>query len=178
MEIRALLPSDDRSRFRSGDADLDRFLRAYAGQNQFRRHLATTYVALESGRLLAYVTVAAGQIEVETLPVAERRGLPRYPLPILRLARLAVDEGVQGLGLGKEMLRFVFHLALRMMEGFGCVGVCVDARPASVRFYEQYGFVPIDLVIGGADLRPTPQPLFLAISRIQAATNPTRQRRP
>ena len=39
--------TDDRTRFRSGDADLDRFFQAYAGQNQFRHHIGTTYVAVE-----------------------------------------------------------------------------------------------------------------------------------
>ena len=51
MEIRALREEDDRAAFRSGDPDLDRFLHRYAGQNQFRHHVGTTYVAVE-GELL------------------------------------------------------------------------------------------------------------------------------
>jgi hypothetical protein len=47
--------------FRSGDVDLDRFLERYAGQNQFRHHVGTTYVAVETGRIIGYVTVAPGQ---------------------------------------------------------------------------------------------------------------------
>jgi len=96
MEIRALRRSDDRSVFRSGDPDLDRFLQKYAGQNQFRHHLGATYVAVEGDHIAGYATVAPGHIEVEDLPVARRRRLPRYPLPILRLARLAVDESFRG----------------------------------------------------------------------------------
>ena len=51
MEIRALRESDDRSAFQSGDPDLDRFLRKYAGQNQFRHHIGATYVAVERDRV-------------------------------------------------------------------------------------------------------------------------------
>lgn len=49
IEIRPLHPDDDRSSFSSGDIELDRFFRNYAGLNQFRLHLGTTYVALSTG---------------------------------------------------------------------------------------------------------------------------------
>ena len=60
MEIRRLRPDDDRSRFRSGEHDLDRFFRAYAGQNQFRHHFGVTYVAVDDGDVLGFLTVAPG----------------------------------------------------------------------------------------------------------------------
>lgn len=47
IEIRSLQINDDRKSFSSGDADLDRFFHKYAGQNQFRLHIGTTYVALD-----------------------------------------------------------------------------------------------------------------------------------
>src|SRR6266511_878312 len=100
MEIRVLRESDERARFRSGDADLDRFLVKYAGQNQFRHHIGTTYVAVEAGHILGYATVAAGNMEGDALPATARRTVPRYPLPVLRLARLAVDAAVQNRGVG------------------------------------------------------------------------------
>ncbi len=109
MEVRALQESDDRTQFRSGDEDLDRFLHKYAGQNQFRHHIGTTYVALEKGRIVGYATVAPGHLEVEDLPLARRAKFPRYPLPILRLARLVVDQSMRGRGLGKRLLRFILH---------------------------------------------------------------------
>jgi hypothetical protein len=72
MEIRALRKSDDRAGFRSGDADLDRFLHKYGGQNQFRYHIGATYVAFEESRIAGYVTVASGHLEVENFPSAQR----------------------------------------------------------------------------------------------------------
>lgn len=169
MEIRALRESDDRSRFRSGDSDLDRFFRRFAGQNQFRHYVGVTYVAVDAGAILGFATVAPGHIEVEDLPASARRKLPHYPLPVLRLARLAVDGTARGHGLGRQLLRFVLHLALQMADDYGCVGVVVDAKPDAVDFYTRYGFVSIDAVEGAADSRPAPIPMFLGIGPIRAA---------
>jgi GNAT superfamily N-acetyltransferase len=176
VEIRRLRASDDRSRFRSGDPELDRFLLSYAGQNQFRHHIGVTYVAVEEDDVLGYLTVAPGGIEIDDLPAALQRGLPRYPLPVLRLARLAVDSKVRGRGLGERLLRFALGLALTMTENYGCVGIAVDAKPGAETFYARYGFRAIDVVEGQSDARPRPTPMFLPASEILAAT-PRRPRR-
>lgn len=169
MEIRALREEDDRSSFRSGDPDLDRFLERFAGQNQFRHYVGVTYVAVEEGRILGFVTVAAGHIEIEDLPAATRRKQPRYPLPVLRLARLAVDRSARGQGLGRRLLRFALELALRMARDYGCIGVVVDAKPAAVDFYREHGFVSVDAVEGQSDARPAPIPMFLGIGTVREA---------
>src|SRR3990172_3884149 len=122
MQIRALRETDDRSRFRSGEPDLDRFFHKFAGQNQFRHYVGVTYVAVDDGRVLGFATVAPGHIEIDGLPAAARKKLPRYPLPVLRLARLAVDQSARGGGLGAHLLRFVFRLALRMANDYGWGG--------------------------------------------------------
>lgn len=169
LEIRALREADDRSSFRSGDADLDRFFHKFAGQNQFRHHLGVTYVALEAGNVLGFATVAAAHVEIDDLPLAARRTLPRYPLPVLRLARLAVDESGRGQGLGLQLLRFVLRLALQMADDYGCVGVVVDAKPDAETFYAKYGFIAVETVEGRSDARPAPTPMFLSIRAIGAA---------
>src|SRR6266571_5039401 len=104
MEIRALRPSDDRSAFLSGDEALDRFFHRYAGQNQFRNYLGVTYVAADGGVILGFATVAPRHIDIEDLPRRSRKTLPRYPLPVLGLARLAVDKSARSLGLGAQLL--------------------------------------------------------------------------
>lgn len=169
--IRALRLTDDRSTFRSGDVDLDRFFAKYAAQNQFKHHIGTTYVALDNaGVVVGYVTVAAASIEVESLPSTVTKRLPAYPLPVLRLARLAVAETAQGQGIGPALLKYVFGLALRLADDLGCVGVVVDAYTERVGFYAQYGFFEIDVVEGESSARPQPTPMFLALSEIRAAS--------
>ena len=169
MEIRPLRPSDDRSAFDSGDEGLDRFFHQYAGQNQFRHYLGVTYVAVDQGKVLGCATVAPGQIEVDDLPAATRKKMPRYPLPILRLARLAVDRSARSSGLGKQLLRFACQLAGAMADDFGCAGVVVDAKPDAVAFYAKYGFVSFEALEGQSDARPRATPMFLAMHAIKSA---------
>lgn len=168
MQVRTLTPDDDRSAFDSGDEDLDRFFRKYAGQNQFRHHLGVTYVATAAEALCGFVTVSASSLEIEDLPKRTRRSLPRYPLPVLRVARLAVDRRHQGRGVGRLLLRSALQLARGMASDVGCVGVVVDAKPQAVSFYERFGFEPFEVIEGGSNARPMPRPLFLPLGSIPA----------
>lgn len=164
--IRRLRPDDDRSGFDSGDADLNRFFHRFAGQNQFRHHLGVTYVAELEGELCGFVTVAASTIEIEHLTEQRARRLPRYPLPVLRIARLAVALRVRGQGVGQALLRFALCLARRTAAEVGCVGAVVDAKPDAEAFYRRHGFEPMQLVEGALNQRPVPQPMFLPLSAI------------
>jgi GNAT superfamily N-acetyltransferase len=164
VEIRALQRSDDRRAFRSGDEALDLYFHRYAGQNQFRHHIGTTYVAVEDERILGFVTVAPGSLDAADLPSG--RKLPPYPVPILRIARLAVDVSARDRGLGRALLRFSIELAERLMAEFGCVGLVVDAKPGAEDFYKRYGFTPLDVLEGGSSHRPEPTPMFLALGSV------------
>jgi len=172
MEIRALLPTDDRTAFRSGDEALDRFFHRYAGQSQFRHHLGLTYVAVDAGRVLGFATVAPRHVEIEELPERERKKLPRYPILVLGLARLAVDGSARGLGVGAQLLRFVLELALDMVGRVGCAGVVVDAKPGAIEFYAKYVFAAFDVLEGESDARPRATPMWLPIDAVKRARNP------
>jgi len=103
------------------------------------------------------------------LPSARmRRRLPGYPLPILRLARLAVDERAQGLGVGRALLRHVLDLALDQRDSLGCIGVVTDAKPDAVSFYARYGFEPLEGVREGA-LHGGATPVFLPLGAADEA---------
>jgi GNAT superfamily N-acetyltransferase len=167
LEVRKLGLEHDRSHFRSGNADLDRFFARYAGQNQFRHHIGTTYVAIdESGVIAGFATVAASELSPDTIPASSRKRLPRYPVPVLRLARLAVDQRFRGQGVGSLLLRAVLALAVRLSEDVGCAGVVVDAKPGAVAFYEKLGFVRLEVVAGELADRPQPLPMFLELGQL------------
>ena len=70
VEIRPLRKDDHRGDFSCGQPDLDRFLEHYAGQNQFKLHIAVTYVATASERIVGYATIAA----VSTATASRARG--------------------------------------------------------------------------------------------------------
>jgi GNAT superfamily N-acetyltransferase len=167
LAIRRLAPNDDRKNFESGNLDLDRFFVRYAGQNQFRHHIGTTYVAIAAnGEIAGFATIAASELVASRLPESRRRGLPAYPLPVLRLARLAVDRRMQGQGIGHALLRAIFALAHRMAIDVGCVGIVVDAKREAIVFYEQIGFIVLDASAGALGDRPQPTPMFLELNAI------------
>ena len=169
IEIRPLARYDDRGGFSCGQPDLDRFFEHYAGQNQFKLHLAVTYVAVVDEHLVGFATVAASSIERSRVPSARlRKRLPTYPLPVLRLARLGVDTRAQGLGIGKALLRHVLALAVEQRERFGCVAVVTDAKPESVSFYQSLGFAPVEGVCEGL-LHGEPLPMLLTVDAIASA---------
>src|ERR1700680_1883204 len=99
MEIRALRESDDREGFRSGDADLDRFLHKYAGQNQFRHHIGTTYIAIEENRIAGFATVAPGHLEGRAFR-APRRSSRILGMPFATGARFGSYGILAPLGAG------------------------------------------------------------------------------
>jgi len=171
VTIRRLEPGDDRDRFCSGHPDLDRFFHRFAGQNQFRHHVGVTYIAVEDDAILGFVTVSPSEIEIDALPADRRRRLPRYPLPTLRLARLAVAQSAQGRGIGQAVLRFALTLARRMADEIGCVGVVVDAKPEAQTFYLRYGFESMSAIEGVLLDRPEPTPMFLPLSAIPCPDN-------
>lgn len=166
IEIRRLREGDDRESFSSGNAELDRFFRNYAGQNQFRLHVGTTYVAVQDSEVIGFVTVAATSIIVAELPARQRKRLPKYPLPALRIARLGVAASAQGQGIGKQLLRAALHIAHDMSSLAGCVGVVVDAKPDAIAFYEQYGFETLEVLQGRLGDRPVTHSMFLPIGTI------------
>jgi GNAT superfamily N-acetyltransferase len=178
IEVRLLRETDNRGSFQSDNEQLDLFFRRYAGQNQFRHHIGTTYVALEGSAILGFATVTVGHVEIETLPSSLRKKLPDYPLPILRLARLAVDRNAQGKGVGDHLMRTVFLVAIELREKVGCVGVVVDAKPGAENYYLRYGLVELEVVEGALEERPTPKPMFLPLSAVVQASNITRLRKP
>ena len=169
IEIRPLSKDDDRAGFSCGQSDLDRFFEHYAGQNQFKLHLAVTYVALLNERIVGFATVAASSLERANVPSArQRKRLPSYPLPVLRLARLGVDTRAQGAGIGRALLRHVLTIAVAQRDSIGCIGVVTDAKPEAIKFYEQLGFAAVDGVREGR-MHGDPLPMFLGIDTIAAA---------
>jgi GNAT superfamily N-acetyltransferase len=145
MEFRRLRKDDDRTRFSCGDDDLDTFFRRYASQNQFRHQIGVTHVLADGSDIGAFVSVAAHSLQ---LPEGARASLPRYPLPVLLIARLAVSRVHQGQGLGRRLLRECCTIAEKMSEDLGCVGIATDAKAHAVTFYERFGFTPLADVNG------------------------------
>jgi GNAT superfamily N-acetyltransferase len=163
-EIRELNKKDDRSTFNCGDDTLNLYFKKYAGQNQFRHHIGVTYVAVVDDTLAGFATVSPASVDADTLPNGKK--LPFFPVPVLRIARLAVEVSYQGRGIGKALLRFCFELAEKLRDEYGCVGLVVDAKREAISFYDQFGFVKVDAVSGLDENVPANVPMYLPLAAI------------
>ncbi len=137
--------SHDRSAFTCGKPALDEFLRTRVSQYEKRR-LGKTFVAVLQGeqRVRGYYTLAAGAVAFEHLPTVASTKLPKHPIPVILLARLAVDLSVQGQGLGEKLLLDALQRSLDLSDKLGAHAVEVDALDDSaISFYVKYGFSPL-----------------------------------
>jgi ribosomal protein S18 acetylase RimI-like enzyme len=149
-----------RDRFDCGIPELNDYLQKYARQNQLKG-IAKTIVALaddSEGTVAGYYAISMAELSNTLLPEADRKKLPRYPIPAVKLAKLAVDRSFQGQGVGRDLLIHVLQKALSLSEEIGVVAVIVDATNEQAKsFYVKYGFVP---------LPERPLTLFLPIASI------------
>jgi GNAT superfamily N-acetyltransferase len=78
------------------------------------------------------------------MPTTASRKLPRHPVPVVLLARLAVDRSVQACGLGKFLLFDALNRCLEISERLGVHAIEVDALDEAARhFYLRFGFIPL-----------------------------------
>ncbi len=138
--IEKLAPGHDRRSFSCGDPDLDDYLRRFARQHA-RTKVSRTYVAADGKRILGFYSLAMSAIRKDELPAEYQSRFPGFPLPVARLARLAVDHRDQRQGLGELMLADALHRCLLLSEQIGMIGVIVDAKHQKARtWYERYEF--------------------------------------
>jgi ribosomal protein S18 acetylase RimI-like enzyme len=143
--IERLSARHDRSAFDCGQPALDSFLRTLASQYE-KKHMGRTYVAVLPGqpRVLGYYTVSAGAVAFSSVPASVSRKLPRHPVPVVHLGRLAVDRAARGQGLGETLLFDALRRSARTAEEMGVFAVEVYAiDDAARRFYLKYGFEPL-----------------------------------
>ena len=163
FEFHLLDKSFDRTGFDCGVPALNAFLAHQARQAQ-TKGFNKTYVACLEGdarkTVRGYYAVSMGQIGLFALPEALRKSLPKNPVPIARIGRLAIDLRYQGQGLGRELLVNALKRVRGASQVIGAYAVAVDAKDATARgFYEKYGFIAF---------MDDPLSLFLPIASIPA----------
>lgn len=142
--IETLSKSHNRSGFRSGQNEVDRWLKQSALQSQ-RKHLTATKVLLdESGRIAGYYTLATSQVEFSDLPPGVVKSLPRRQLPVAVLAWFGIDSSVQGTGLGRRLLATALRDCHEASETFAFIAVILDCIDESAKsFYQQFDFAEL-----------------------------------
>jgi GNAT superfamily N-acetyltransferase len=131
----------DIEEFNSGEASLDDWLRRRARANQVSG-ASRTYVVCEEKRVIGYYALASGAVTGDSAPGRFRRNMPD-PIPVTVLARVAVDHGWQGRGLGRALFRDAARRVVNAADAIGIRGIVVHAiSPEAKKFYLALGFDP------------------------------------
>lgn len=141
--VEAISESHDVSRFDCGGHEsLNDWLKRFALTNQ-RNESARTYVVHRNGSVVGYYSISAGSISAEEAPARISKGLARHPIPVILLARLAVDKDEKGTGLGKALLKDGLIRIAQAADIVGARAVLVHAidEPAK-KFYQHFDFEP------------------------------------
>lgn len=146
--------------FDCGDAALNRFLTRFALPSQ-QSHAATTYVALADEVVIGFHSLVVGEISHEGAPERLTQGMPRHPVPLMLLARLAVQQGWQGRGIGAGLLKDAMRRTLQAADIAGIRALAVHAKDEGARaFYRHFNFI---------DSPTDPMHLFLLIKDLKRA---------
>jgi GNAT superfamily N-acetyltransferase len=160
--IRKLEAGDPVDSFDCGQPDLNRYLQRYAWNNQ-KANSAQTYVACAASSIAGYYSLSVAGVDYARTPARIAKGLARYPVPVMLLARLAVDRGFQGQGLGTALLKDALLRTLRAADIAGIRAVLVHAKNENARqWYMRFGFEPGPVI---------PMHLFLLLKDIQHAVH-------
>lgn len=129
-------------RFDCGRDDLNRFLLRFALANQ-QAGASQSYVGIIDGAVIGFYTLVVGEVAYDGAPERLTRGLARHPVPIMLLARLAVDRGWQGRGVGAGLLKDAMLRTIQAADIAGIRAFAVHAKDGAARdFYAHFGFVP------------------------------------
>ena len=149
---RAIVDEDPASSFSCGRPELDDFFARHALANDRRGFGRVFVLGSPDGsppRVRGFYTPSMGDMErgdfAKTLPRGERQGLPRYPIPVAVIGRLAVHAAAQRQGVGEALLMDAFQRIIVAAEHTACAAVVVDAKDAAAeRFYARYSFETLD----------------------------------
>ncbi len=144
--IHALGPEWATTGFDCGEPALNEYLHRYASQD-IKRSLARVFVSSrleEPKNVLGFYTLSAASVAAQTLPEAWRKKMPRYPVPVALLGRLAVSRQAQGTGLGGILLADACKRVVAASQTLAVAAIVVDAKTeAAAAFYRHFGFVEL-----------------------------------
>lgn len=130
------------SSFDCGVEELNFYLKRFAKKND-KLGIGRTFVLFEDSKAVGYYTISMAQIEFDSLTHHSQQSLPRYPLPAVRIGRLAVQKNLQGKGFGEYLLMNSLERCQRVSNEIAVFAVIVDAKnDLAKKFYIRYGFIP------------------------------------
>ncbi|MCF8210102.1 MAG: GNAT family N-acetyltransferase [Rhodoferax sp.] len=140
--VRKLAVSDAVELFGCGENVLNQFLQRFALVNQ-KSNSAQTYVSCCSDEVVGFYSLAVGSVDPATAAARVIKGIAQHPVPVMILARLAVDLQHQGAGLGKALLKDALMRTAQAADIAGIRALLVHAKGESARqWYLNWEFEP------------------------------------
>lgn len=128
--------------FDCGNTALNQFLQRFAWLNQ-QANSAQTYVCCVGGAVVGFYSLSVGSVDAGAAPTRVLKGLARHPVPVMILARLAVDQAYQRKGLGQALLRDALLRTAQAADIAGVRALLVHAKDDAARqWYESWEFEP------------------------------------
>ena len=166
---RPIEPADEKSGFSCGKVPLDEYFARYAVAND-RAGIGRAYVLehtesdpVELPSMLGFYTLSMAIAESTQVAGVLESKLPKYPMPVALVGRLAIDQRAQGRRLGEKLLMDALRRVVDASAIVGCIGIVVDAKDEEAeRFYVRYDFVTVSA-------ESWPRRMFLPIATARAA---------
>lgn len=135
------LTEKQRRNFFCGVTALDDYFKQFAKGNHIK-NIGKTFALLQNNEsVIGYYTTSMGSVHFQSLPLEFRSRLPKYPIPIARIARLAVDSKKQGQGWGEFLLVDALYRIRDAASVVAAYGIVVDAKDEKAKaFYQKLGF--------------------------------------
>ena len=157
-KIEPLGKQHDRAAFSCGIPALDVYLQQRARQDM-EHHLAAIFILTpDSQTVVGFYTLSAHSILAAELPEESTKKLPRFPLPVTLLGRMAVSRSLQGHRLGEFLLMHALERAWLGSQQVASWAIVVDAKEGARDFYLKHEFIPFP---------SRPERLFLPMTTIE-----------
>ncbi|MFQ4145180.1 GNAT family N-acetyltransferase [Chlorogloeopsis sp. ULAP02] len=155
--------------FDCGNQELNEYLKKYALIND-RNGVAKVFLAVpkNSQVILGYYTSSASVISTQTIPDELRGSFPKET-PALLIGRIAVEQSMQGKGIGKRLLRHAFECAIDISQKTGVYAVRVDAKNEQIKEYYKRKF-------GFLEFQDAPLSLFIPLATIKKALDASKNK--
>jgi GNAT superfamily N-acetyltransferase len=128
--------------FDCGQEPLNTFLTRFALSSQLA-NASQTYLGLDDDAVIGYHSLVVAEVRYDDAPERLTKGMARHPVPLMLLARFAVDQRWQGQGVGSGLLK---DAMVRTLQAAGIAGIralAVHAKDDDARsFYQHFDFVP------------------------------------
>lgn len=140
-ETLAALTASNRKRVKKHSKEMDDFLLKEAFDDQ-EKGLSTTYLFIHDSKLVAYLSLCNDAIQLDFEEKTDM-GLSYTTEPAIKIARLAVSNEAQGMGLGREAIEYAIVVSQSVRELSGVVFLTLDCYKHRLSYYEKFGFEKI-----------------------------------